>query len=104
MGDGEGVVVGADLHENLHLAGIVEGNQGIDGGAELAVHALVSDLKVTDVLHTLDADGLTGLDGLVELHRFLDALHDHVGQACDYKKEQDAHNRLNCFVHYVCVL
>ena len=56
VGNGNGVIVGANLHHDVHFAGFVEHLEGVYAGAETAVDALEGHLQGTDVLKTLDSN------------------------------------------------
>ena len=79
VGPCHGVVGGADLHDNGHLAVLIEVLEGVDGRDELAVDALVGYLEGTDVLQALDGHRLAFFFLLVEV----DGLHDAAVDSID---------------------
>jgi hypothetical protein len=101
MGDGKGVILGTDLHDNLHVSIEIEILEGVDGGAELVVHALVGDLEGTDVLEALNSDFGTASRLFVEVNRLQDAGHDSVHQCDDDgRKDEPSQKLFEKSVHY----
>ena len=98
---GEGIVHGADLHHDLHLAVLIELLQGVHGGVELAGDGLVGDLQGTDVLETLYGDSLAGLLLLVEVDRLHDVAVEQVHETDNGRSEDKLNDNLYTFVHCI---
>ena len=100
VGDCQGVVHGTDLHDNLHLAGVVEHCEGVEIGGELAIDALVGFLKRADIFQALYGNGLTGILFLVEIDRLHYAGDDAPRQKDAQGDKNDVAENFECFVHY----
>lgn len=100
VGDCEGVILRADLHQDDHLASLVELLESVERCGELVVDALVGDLEVTDVLELLDSHLLPGVDVLFKPYRLHDSVVDLVHEEYAYECKHEAENRFQCLVHY----
>ena len=100
VGDCEGVVLGTDLENDLHLALVIELLEGVEGSSVPVVDALEGDLEVADILELLDGDRFPCIDLLVEMDRLHHALYDLVDEKYGDECEQNAQNRFQYFVHY----
>ena len=89
VGNGQGVVQGADLHHDIHLTGFVEEFQGVYSRRETAVDALESHLKRTDVLEALNTYLGTGGNFLVEFHGLLNTLYSEPNEEADNKCQEN---------------
>jgi hypothetical protein len=83
----ERVILRTHLKSDLHLTFIVEKDKRVHCGSIASVHVLVSYLKVTDVLKTLNCDFRTISLVLVELYRLHDTLNKEISQSYDACRE-----------------
>ena len=102
--DGEGVVVGTDLHDDVHLAVVVEVDEGVDAGRVPVVDTLEGNLEGTDVLEALDGDFLAAGLFLVEVNRLHDTAVNTVNTADSSQGEEDLDEDFDNLVHYFSVL
>ena len=99
-----GVIVGADLHDDVHLAFFIEELEGVYSGTEAAVLTLESYLKGTDILEALDGYLGTRCNLIVEFHGLLDALYGEPDKKYDDGCKNNLEGDFKGFAHYFSVL
>lgn len=104
MGHSEGVVGRTYLHDDGHLAVLIEVLQGIGCGDEASVDTFVCHLESPDVLQALDGYRRAVVPLLVEVYRLHNAAVDEVHEACANGEEQYFKDNLDCFVHCILIL
>ena len=98
------VIVGTDLHHDLDGTVVVEVLERVDGRGEMSGLALECDLKIADILESLDSHFLAGFLLFIEPDRLHDTLYNKIDQPYDYDREdQIGKNFLDhlcmCFVY-----
>ena len=91
------------MHDDVHLAGLIEELKGVHGRAVTAVFTLEGYLEGADVLKALDTHLGTGCNLIVELHGLLDALYKKPYKEHDHSCKNDLEGDFSGFVHYLSV-